>query len=48
MPRGYWIARIAVADPERYGAYAKALSATVERLGGRFLVAGGRLEVPNV
>jgi len=44
MPNGYWIARITVTDPDRYGAYAKALPAVVERFGGRFLVAGGRFE----
>ena len=44
MPNGYWIARITVTDPERYGAYAQALPAVVKRFGGRFLVAGGRLE----
>jgi uncharacterized protein (DUF1330 family) len=44
MPNGYWIARIAVSDPERYAAYAQALPAVVERFGGRFLVAGGRFE----
>ena len=44
MPNGYWIARIAVSNPERYGAYAQALPAVIERFGGRFLVAGGRLE----
>jgi uncharacterized protein (DUF1330 family) len=44
MPKGYWIARIVVTDPDRYGAYAKALPAVIERFGGRFLVAGGRFE----
>lgn len=44
MPNGYWIARITVTDPERYGAYARALPEVVERFGGRFLVAGGRME----
>lgn len=44
MPDGYWIARIAVTNPEQYGAYAQALPAVVERFGGRFLVAGGRSE----
>lgn len=44
MPNGYWIARITVTKPEHYGAYAQALPAVVERFGGRFLVAGGRLE----
>jgi uncharacterized protein (DUF1330 family) len=44
MPNGYWIAHIAVTDSERYGAYANALPAVVERFGGRFVVAGGRSE----
>ncbi|MBX9931363.1 MAG: DUF1330 domain-containing protein [Methylobacterium sp.] len=44
MPNGYWIARITVTDPERYGAYAEALPAFVERFGGRFLVVGGRYD----
>lgn len=44
MANGYWIARIAVTDLVRYGAYAEALPAVIERFGGRFLVAGGRLE----
>ena len=44
MPSGYWIARIAVTDPDRYGTYARALPRVIEHFGGRFLVAGGRLE----
>ncbi|MCJ2035463.1 DUF1330 domain-containing protein [Methylobacterium sp. J-068] len=44
MPSGYWIARITVTDPERYGAYARALPEVIARFGGRILVAGGRLE----
>lgn len=44
MPNGYWIARVTVTDPGRYGAYAQALPAVVERFGGRFLVAGGQAE----
>ncbi|GJD72502.1 DUF1330 domain-containing protein [Methylobacterium goesingense] len=44
MPNGYLIARITVTEPEAYGAYAQALPAVVARFGGRFLVAGGRLE----
>ncbi|MCJ2047690.1 DUF1330 domain-containing protein [Methylobacterium sp. J-078] len=44
MPNGYWIARITVTEPEAYAAYAQALPALVARFGGRFLVAGGRLE----
>ena len=44
MPNGYWIARITVTTPENYGAYAQALPTVIERFGGRFLIAGGRLE----
>ena len=44
MPNGYWIARVTVTDPERYGAYARALPAIIERFGGRLLVVGGRSE----
>ncbi|HEY8564690.1 MAG TPA: DUF1330 domain-containing protein [Beijerinckiaceae bacterium] len=44
MPKGYWIARIEVTEPEGYGAYASALPAHIERFGGKFLVAGGRFE----
>ena len=44
MPKAYWIARIKVTDPDRYGAYANALPAVIDRFGGRFLVAGGRSE----
>ncbi|MFD1352956.1 DUF1330 domain-containing protein [Methylorubrum suomiense] len=35
---------MAVTDPERYGAYAHALPEVVERFGGRFLAAGGRMD----
>jgi len=45
MPKGYWIARIAVTNAERYSAYVHALPAVIERFGGRFLVAGGKLDV---
>lgn len=44
MPNGYWIARIAVTNAERYSAFVNALPAVIERFGGRFLVAGGRLD----
>ena len=44
MPKGYWIARIHVTDPDRYSAYAKALPAVIDQFGGCFLVAGGRFE----
>lgn len=44
MPKGSWIARIEVTEAGRYGTYASALPAVVERFGGRFLVVGGRFE----
>ena len=44
MPNGSWIARIAVTNAERYSAYVHALPAVIERFGGRFLVAGGKLD----
>src|SRR5690349_12502937 len=44
MPNGYWIARVAVTDTERYSAYARALPSVIARFGGRFLVAGGQFE----
>ncbi len=47
MPKGYWIARVAVSDPGRYAAYAQALPRVVEDFGGRFLVAGSPAEVPE-
>lgn len=43
--KAYWIARIEVIDPTRYGQYAGALPPVIARFGGRFLVAGGRTEV---
>ena len=41
MAKGYWIARVDVADPEAYGAYVKANAAAFARFGARFLVRGG-------
>ena len=42
LSKAYWISRIMVTVPVRYGAYAEALPAVVERFGGQFLVAGGQ------
>jgi uncharacterized protein (DUF1330 family) len=47
MPKGYWIARVDVADPEKYKAYIAANAAPLRRFGARFLVRGGRFENPE-
>lgn len=44
MPKGYWIARIEVADPEAYKAYVAANAAPLRRHGGRFLIRSGKSE----
>lgn len=44
MAKGYWIARVDVADVERYKAYVAANAEPLHAFGGRFLVRGGRFE----
>jgi uncharacterized protein (DUF1330 family) len=44
MPKGYWIARVDVSDPEAYKSYVAANAAPLAEFGGRFLVRGGRVE----
>jgi uncharacterized protein (DUF1330 family) len=44
MPKGYWIARVDVMDPERYKAYLAANANPLKQFGGRFLIRGGRFE----
>ncbi|MFC3071694.1 DUF1330 domain-containing protein [Shinella pollutisoli] len=49
MPKGYWIARVDVRDPERYKDYVAAAKPAFERYGAVFLARGGaceRLEGP--
>ena len=41
MP-AYWIARVHVTDPDRYGEYVKLAGPAIEKNGGKFLVRGGR------
>jgi uncharacterized protein (DUF1330 family) len=41
MPKGYWIARVDVTDPEAYKRYVAANGAAFARFGARFLVRGG-------
>ena len=47
MPKGYWIARIDVTDPERYKAYVAANAQPLKKYGTRFLVRAGRFENPE-
>ena len=44
MPKGYWIARVDVSDPEAYGAYVAANAKAFSKFGAKFLVRGGRFE----
>ena len=41
----YVIANIRITDPDRYPEYARRVPQTIERYGGRFLSAGGGVEV---
>lgn len=47
MPKGYWIARIDVADSEKYKAYIEANAEPLKRFGAKFLVRSGRFENPE-
>jgi len=47
MPKGYWIARVDVTDPERYKAYIAANAQPLKKYGARFLVRAGRFENPE-
>src|SRR5687767_9855752 len=47
MPKGYWIARVDVADAEKYEAYIEANAKPFQMFGARFLVRAGRYENPE-
>lgn len=47
MAKGYWVARVDVADPERYKAYVAADAEPLGKYGARFLVRAGRFENPE-
>jgi uncharacterized protein (DUF1330 family) len=47
MPKGYWVARVDVHDPEAYKGYVAANAAAFAKPGGRFLIRGGRSEAPE-
>jgi uncharacterized protein (DUF1330 family) len=44
MPKGYWIARVDVSDPEQYKAYVAANAQPLSKYGARFIVRGGPFE----
>lgn len=44
MPKGYWIARVDVNDPEAYKSYIAAATPAYQKYGARFLIRGGRCE----
>lgn len=47
MPKGYWVARVDVADQEKYKDYIAANAEPFKKFGGRFLVRAGRFENPE-
>ena len=47
MAKGYWIARVDVADPEAYKAYIAANAEPFRKYGAHFLVRAGRFENPE-
>ncbi len=44
MAKGYWIARIDVADADTYKSYVAAATPAYQKFGANFLVRGGRCE----
>lgn len=44
MPKGYWIARVDVTDPEAYKDYVAANAKAFAKFGARFIVRGGKSE----
>ena len=47
MPKGYIIGHITVTDPDAYKEYVALDTPILEGLGGRFIIRGGRSEVPE-
>jgi uncharacterized protein (DUF1330 family) len=45
MPKGYWIGRATITDPERYKDYIAANGEPFARHGARFLVRGGTCQL---
>ncbi len=47
MPKGYWIVRVDISDPEKYKAYVAANARPLGKYGARFIVRAGRFENPE-
>ena len=47
MAKGYWIARVDVADPEQYRKYVAANAVAYKKYGAKFIVRGGKFENPE-
>jgi uncharacterized protein (DUF1330 family) len=47
MPKGYWIARVDVTDPESYKLYVQGNGPVFAKHGARFLVRAGQFENPE-
>ena len=47
MPKGYWIARVDVQNPDAYKNYVSANGVAFAKFGGRFLVRGGHASRPS-
>jgi uncharacterized protein (DUF1330 family) len=47
MPKGYWIARIDIADLDQYKQYVAANAKPFAEFGARFLVRAGAFEAPE-
>ena len=47
MAKGYWIARVDIADTEQYKKYIEANAKPFRQYGARFLVRGGAFENPE-
>ena len=44
MPKGYWIARVDVKNPDAYKKYVEGTAVAFEKYGARFLARGGRTQ----
>lgn len=44
MPKGYWIGRVDVSDPQAYQRYATANAVAYKKYGARFVIRAGRFE----
>ncbi|MEI9996291.1 MAG: DUF1330 domain-containing protein [Rhizomicrobium sp.] len=45
MPKGYWIARVDVTDPDAYKKYVDGTAEAFAKYGAKFLARGGRVQV---